>query len=225
MFMGKKLLITVSIVSFLSMGCAQMTEQTTTIDPTTRVEKPREFKRKGSMGILSGLLVSAMTGGYTTPHYVVGAFTGGFLGGLIGVKNESDEKRLIGILKSSGVSIEESWKMVKINLESDINFDFDKSELRPDADEIIGAIALALKDYGLKKFDIEVNGYADYKGSDEYNNILALKRAEAVKDRLKEEGIPLINFLPSVSHGEYDLKLGCVKLSCFRRVEILLIKK
>lgn len=70
---------------------------------------------------------------------------------------------------------------------SQIEFDFDKAELRPANREILSRIAgvlMTFQDYG-----IQVYGHTDDVGSVEYNQGLSEQRAEAVRGYLVESGI------------------------------------
>ena len=65
-------------------------------------------------------------------------------------------------------------------------------------------------------------GHADTKGSDDYNLRLSLKRAEAVRQILLNEGIPYKN-ISIIGKGEKDLAIDTpddTKHSANRRAEI-----
>jgi OOP family OmpA-OmpF porin len=68
-----------------------------------------------------------------------------------------------------------------------VNFDFDKSNIRPDAAPILREAATILKDNPNLK--VEVDGHTDAKGTDEYNLKLSMRRAAAVKAFLMKEGV------------------------------------
>ena len=70
----------------------------------------------------------------------------------------------------------------------DVNFDFDKASLRPQAYAKLDAAAESLKEWGDGK--VEVAGHTDSRGSDAYNMDLSLRRAETVRDYLVTKGIP-----------------------------------
>ena len=68
-----------------------------------------------------------------------------------------------------------------------IQFDFDKATLRPEDRELLGRIAgVLLTAHG---FRIHVYGHTDDIGSDEYNQGLSERRAQAVRGYLLEAGI------------------------------------
>lgn len=68
-----------------------------------------------------------------------------------------------------------------------VNFDFDKSDIRPDAVPILDQAAATLKEYG--DVSVSVNGYTDAIGTDAYNERLSLRRAEAVRAYLERHGV------------------------------------
>ena len=65
-----------------------------------------------------------------------------------------------------------------IDLPADILFDFDKSDLRPDAYPALEKAALLLAGY--PKAPLAIYGHTDAKGEDSYNDPLSLRRAQAV---------------------------------------------
>ncbi len=70
----------------------------------------------------------------------------------------------------------------------DVFFDFDKSDLRVEAVTVLQRNAQWLAKWTSVK--IRAEGYADVRGSNEYNLVLGERRAEAVKAYLVSEGVP-----------------------------------
>jgi len=68
-----------------------------------------------------------------------------------------------------------------------VNFDFDKSKLRPDAIEILNQAIEVLKKY--PELKVEVAGHTDSIGTDAYNQKLSERRAKAVYDYLTSNGV------------------------------------
>lgn len=83
-----------------------------------------------------------------------------------------------------------------------IYFDFASAELKPEMQDMLRYIASGLKD---KNFRIELNGYADDMGSEEYNDKLSRERAERVKDFLVHEGLEA-NFIYPAGMGEVQIR-------------------
>jgi outer membrane protein OmpA-like peptidoglycan-associated protein len=68
-----------------------------------------------------------------------------------------------------------------------VNFDFDKANIRADAEPILDAAASTLQ--AEQPVSIAVEGHTDSTGSDEYNQGLSIRRAAAVRDYLEKKGI------------------------------------
>ena len=68
-----------------------------------------------------------------------------------------------------------------------VHFDFNKSVIRPDDEPVLDEAAETLKSHA--DVTIDVNGYCDAIGGDEYNQKLSERRAAAVADYLKGKGI------------------------------------
>lgn len=65
-----------------------------------------------------------------------------------------------------------------------INFDYDSATLTPDGRLQVGNLARALKDERIKDYRVRIEGHTDGQGSDQYNQTLSRRRAEAVRDTL-----------------------------------------
>lgn len=81
----------------------------------------------------------------------------------------------------------------------DINFDFDSSALRPDAQQILQSKADLLQRNPEVKAVIE--GHCDDRGTEAYNMALGERRAESAKAFLVNLGIAA-NRLSTISYGE-----------------------
>lgn len=103
-----------------------------------------------------------------------------------------------------------------------VYFGFDSSAINPEAAGIIeSAASEAKKDEAIT---IEVSGHADRSGANQYNEALALKRAEMVKSALVREGINPNNIMVK-GNGELVSEVNTadgVKEDRNRRVTILL---
>jgi outer membrane protein OmpA-like peptidoglycan-associated protein len=69
----------------------------------------------------------------------------------------------------------------------DVLFDYDSYAIRPDAQTAIDKAAQYLKDH--PAIDVLIAGYADERGSIEYNLALAGKRADAARNALIQDAI------------------------------------
>ena len=85
----------------------------------------------------------------------------------------------------------------------DAYFDYDKHDIRPDAQKTLSedahALSDILKDY--PDYKLTVEGYCDERGSDEYNLALGDARAKQAREFLVGLGIPSTQ-LKTVSYGK-----------------------
>ena len=90
-------------------------------------------------------------------------------------------------------------KAAPVEMFKDINFDFDKFSLRPEAREILKQHA----DYLAKNKDVNVTieGHCDEKGTSEYNLALGERRAKEALKYLKELGVSAKR-MKTVSYGK-----------------------
>ena len=83
----------------------------------------------------------------------------------------------------------------------DVLFDFNKYTLKPEARERLARVSGIVLAYPDLKLQVE--GYTDSIGSDEYNQNLSEKRAESVRDYLVSSGVS-INNVAAVGLGKSD---------------------
>jgi OOP family OmpA-OmpF porin len=81
-----------------------------------------------------------------------------------------------------------------------VNFDFDKSALRPEAIAILDEAVVILGKY--PQLRVEVAGHADSVGSEQYNQDLSERRARAVHEYLTGHGIDPGRLLGPNGYGE-----------------------
>lgn len=74
-----------------------------------------------------------------------------------------------------------------ITLDDRVLFDFDKSDIRPDASQVLDTLGAALAKVEARA--MEVGGHTDAKGSDDYNQPLSERRAQAVVAALRQRGV------------------------------------
>ncbi len=81
-------------------------------------------------------------------------------------------------------------------------FGFNKSNLTPEAARVVSDAAEAAKEYG--SASISIVGHTDTSGSKQYNLRLSMRRAQAVKDGLVDNGIPA-SAVSTSGRGEDEL--------------------
>jgi peptidoglycan-associated lipoprotein len=81
---------------------------------------------------------------------------------------------------------------------TDVYFDYDKADLRPDGAQMLARAAQMIKAKGWK---VQIEGNADERGSTEYNLALGERRADAAKQALISAGVGA-DSLKTISYGK-----------------------
>ena len=82
-----------------------------------------------------------------------------------------------------------------------LNFDFDKSFVKPQYDEML----TNLKEFIIKNdYEVTIVGHTDYIASNAYNMKLSKRRAEAVKAKLIELGLEPNRIVEIIARGEEE---------------------
>ena len=84
---------------------------------------------------------------------------------------------------------------------SDVLFDFNKYTLKPDAREKLAKVSGILLSY--PNLQLQIEGYTDNIGSDEYNQKLSEERADAVRDYLVSQGVTQAS-ISAAGYGKAD---------------------
>lgn len=103
-------------------------------------------------------------------------------------------------------------------MQADVLFDYDMSELRPDARAALDNNARVLRQIFMidPAFNVVIEGHADERGTAEYNLGLADRRATAVREYLIQAGIPA-NRLRTISFGEERPACTDMTEACYQR--------
>jgi outer membrane protein OmpA-like peptidoglycan-associated protein len=98
--------------------------------------------------------------------------------------------------KVQELQVKETETEIRIELAADVLFDFDKSEIRPQAKEALKQAGGMIRDKA--KSTVRIEGHTDAKGSAPYNQRLSLARSNSVKIWLiQNEGLKEVRFTTS----------------------------
>lgn len=134
--------------------------------------------------------------------------------------------------KVQDLQIKETDTEIRIELAADVLFDFDKADIRPDAQNALKQAAGIIRDKS--KGTVRVEGHTDSKGSDSYNQKLSERRANSVKNWfVQKEGLKNLSFStagfgakkPVVSNTKNDGSDDPEGRQKNRRVEIVMGKQ
>lgn len=183
-------------------AAAILLQSCTTIDPYTREEKTASATKGAAIGAAVGAILGIATSKdkrSRKARALKGAGIGAIAGGGVGYYMDVQEAKLRQRLENTGVSVTRNGDNIILNMPSNITFDVDKSNVRPDFAEVLGSVALVLKEY--KSTMIEVAGHTDSTGSDSYNQLLSQQRAQAVSQVLMSNGVQPVR-IDTVGFGE-----------------------
>ena len=106
-------------------------------------------------------------------------------------------------IKNMDITNVEAPKEMTIVLdERALNFDFDKSVVKPQYFEMLNN----LKDFiEQNNYELTIEGHTDSKGTNAYNMALGMRRAQSVKAKLLEFGMDPSRIVGTVSKAEEEL--------------------
>jgi outer membrane protein OmpA-like peptidoglycan-associated protein len=149
-----------------------------------------------ALGAATGALIGATTKVKTRKAALIGAGIGAIAGGGVGAYMDNQEAQLRRRLQDSGVSVTRVGDSIVLNMPSNITFDSDESDIKPQFYETLNSVALVFQEYD--KTYIDVVGHTDSDGSNAYNEDLSRRRAASVarylaaqdlnRDRFEVEG-------------------------------------
>jgi outer membrane protein OmpA-like peptidoglycan-associated protein len=145
---------------------------------------------KGAViGATSGAVVGGIIGNKsknTALGAILGAAVGGTVGAVIGNKMDKQARKIEEELGSSA-TVERVGEGIKITFDSQLLFDFGKSNLKESNKQDLQKLAETLKQY--PDTDLLIVGHTDDVGSNAFNKTLSKKRANAVSSYLNSFGI------------------------------------
>lgn len=151
--------------------------------------------------VIGGILGNNIGKGKNAPlGAVLGGVIGGVAGNVIGNRMDKQAKDIKETLP--GAEVERVGDGIKVTLgENTVNFDFDSSNLTASTKANLDKLATVLSNN--PDTNINIYGYTDSKGADEYNMNLSDRRAAAVKSYLSTKGVATSRMI-TMGRGEMD---------------------
>jgi outer membrane protein OmpA-like peptidoglycan-associated protein len=157
----------------------------------------QDWSRAGqgaAVGAGAGAVVGGVIGkatGSTARGVIVGAAVGGTAGAVIGRQLDKQAEELERELENARVETvrdaEGNTAGIRVTFDSAILFDFDRANLRSEAQRDLADLARSLQTHS--HIDAVVVGHTDSTGPADYNQRLSERRAESVAVYLAQRGI------------------------------------
>jgi outer membrane protein OmpA-like peptidoglycan-associated protein len=181
--MHSKLFTSITLTGFIISGCANMNET------------QKGTAQGAGIGAGVGAVVGAVTGG--TEGAVIGATVGAVAGGIAGnvwsTKMQEQKKQMEVATAGTGIKVSQtSDNRLKLDIPSDISFDVNRADIKPNFRTILDTFAKSLTKNAASS--ITIIGHTDSSGSDAINNPLSLNRAQSVRDYLVNRSVSASRF-------------------------------
>jgi outer membrane protein OmpA-like peptidoglycan-associated protein len=159
----------------------------TTVNPYTRETQTSKAVKGAGIGAAVGAVAGLLTKGDKLDNALIGAGVGAIAGGGVGYYMDVQEAKLRQRLEGTGVSITRVGDNITLNMPSSITFALNSSDLNAQFFGALEGVGVVLKEYN--KTVIEIAGHTDSSGSDQYNQQLSQRRAQAVATYLASQGV------------------------------------
>lgn len=180
-----KLLISTLALSLTLTGCASMTET------------QRGTATGAGIGAGLGAIIGASTAGGGGSRAATGAAIGGIAGAVAGNiwsnKMQKQKQQMEQATQGTGIQVSQTAdNRLKLDIPSDISFDTNRSDIRPNFRAILDKFAISLAENSATR--ITIIGHTDNTGSDAINNPLSMDRAARTRDYLTARGVAYSRF-------------------------------
>ncbi len=163
------------------------------IDPYTGEEKVSNTAWGTGIGAgagaATGAAIGAIAGGGKGAGIGagIGAGVGALTGAGVGYYMDTQEKKLRLRLESTGVRVQRNGDNLQLIMPGNITFATDSETLNSNFIPILDSVAIIFKEF--KDTSIDVAGFTDSTGSDQYNQELSERRAASVANYLISSGV------------------------------------
>ena len=210
-----KKLISAIIMTTMLTACAT--------DPYTGETKVAKTAWGAGIGTALGAGIGALTGG--EKGALIGAGIGAAGGAAAGGYMDYQAAKLRQELVGTGVQVKELNGQIYLIMPGNITFDTNEAYIKSSFQPVVVSIAKVLKEYD--KTLVQVNGYTDNTGTNAINLPLSQRRANAVADFLKVQGVAA-NRIIATGYGAANpiaSNATAAGREQNRRVEIVLINQ
>ncbi len=172
----KKIVVLALTVSLIS-ACS--------IDPYTGEEKVSNTALGAGIGAAGGAAIGALAGG--GKGALIGAAAGTALGSGAGYYMDTQEAKLRARLEGTGVRVQRQGQNLKLIMPGNITFATDSATINSNFYPILDSVGLVLNEFN--KTSINISGFTDSSGSNQYNQELSERRANSVASYVVRTGV------------------------------------
>jgi outer membrane protein OmpA-like peptidoglycan-associated protein len=153
------------------------------------------------LGGVAGAIIGGSNSADARRAALIGAGLGAIAGGGIGAYMDNQEAKLRDRLRDTGISVTRVGDSIVLNMPSNITFDSNRAELKPQFYPTLDSVVEVFKEY--KQTLIDVVGHTDSTGTPELNYELSRRRAASVAQYLSQQQLDPNRFSVE-GHGERD---------------------
>ena len=172
----KKIVLSMMMASFLA-ACAT--------DPYTGESKVSKTAWGTGIGAAAGAGVGALIGG--KKGALIGAGVGAVGGAATGGYMDIQARKLRQELLNTGVQVAQQGDKIYLIMAGNISFGTNDATIQSGFKPVLNSVAKVIKEYN--KTMVQVNGYTDSTGSNATNMALSERRANAVSNYLRLQGV------------------------------------
>ena len=182
----RKLIIAVGTASILALsGCE-------TFDAFTGESKTSNTAKGAGIGASIGVALAYVNSRDKSSSdrkkaMLKGAGIGAIAGGSVGYYMDTQEAKLRKQLRATGVSVERDGDKINLIMPSNITFASGGYTLSNSFFEVMDSVVLVVQEF--EKTIIVSAGHTDSRGSENYNQLLSERRANAVAEYLLQKGV------------------------------------
>ncbi len=161
-----------------------------TTDPFTGEQQASKTALGSLIGGLAGAGIGALSGDDSKERRkraLIGAGIGALGGGVIGNYMDRQEARLRAELRDTGVSVTRRGQHLILNMPGNVTFEVNRSDIQSGFYPVLTSVSKVMKEF--PQTLVDVAGHTDNTGNHAYNLGLSTRRATAVADYLRAQGV------------------------------------
>lgn len=166
------------------------------LDPYTGEERTSKAVKYGAIGAVVCGIIGSSRNSRSARNAALGC---GAIGAGVGAYMDHQEKELRDELTGTGVGVQREGDEIHLVMPGDITFETNRYDINGEFYPVLTSVSKVL--YKYKDTDLEVAGFTDSTGSDDYNQELSEKRAYSVVQFLRSQNVSA-NRLKSVGFGK-----------------------